>query len=128
MLLFTNGLLLGAFVCCIFFYYIDTKTPGLCKLPDDRLWREEHNGTVSFQDIPGFQNIPCLIEIYHTSRWGYDERTRPVEHHTEIRRYKLSVILPAALVAMNRTFYNIIDSDGVSMAVYIGSTDTLIQY
>lgn len=127
MLLFMNGLLLGTLVCCILLIYANARKPKRRRLPRDRHWKEEHCGTVTFEEIPGFQNIPCTIEVYHTSRWGYDERTRPVEHHTEIRRYKLAVILPTALMALDKTFFRIVDSDGISLAAYIGSTDTLIQ-
>lgn len=128
MLLFTNGLLLGLLSCCVLIIYANARKPRRCKLPHDRHWKEEHNGTVSFQDMPGFQNIPCLIEIYHTSRWEYDERTRPVEHHTEIRRYRLGLVLPAALITLDKKlYYRVVDSDGVALAAYIGASDTLIQ-
>jgi hypothetical protein len=128
MLLFVNGLLSGLLFCCILVIYANAIRPRKSRnLPADRHWTEYKDGSVSFAELQGFQNIPCRIEIYHTSRWSYNERVQPIEKHTEVRRYKLNVVLPTALTTLDKTFFKLIDSDGVALAAYIGSSDTLIQ-
>lgn len=125
---FLNGLLLGILMCCMLFIYANSRhrkrRPRL--LPPEHQRVEYKDGTISFYGRPGYQDIPCRIEIYHTYRYGYNANLRVVEEHSEIRRYCLNLPLPLALCTSD-LFYKIIDSDGVSCMAYIGSQNTLVQ-
>lgn len=125
---FVNGLLLGILMCCILFIYANSlyrrKRP--CALPPDHQEIEYKDGMISFDGRPGYQNIPCRIEIYHTYRYCYNERLRVVKEHSEIRRYCLDLPLPLAAIASD-LFFKVVDSDGVSSMAYVGTQNTLVQ-
>ena len=125
---FVNGFLLGVLVCCILLIYANIfykkKRPPM--LPPERKKIERKYGTLSFDDFPGYQDVPCQIEIYHTYRYGYNENLSVVEDHTEIRRYCLNLPMPVTLFT-KRYGFRITDSDGIKNMVYIGSTNTLVQ-
>lgn len=123
---FLNGLLLGMLIGCLLIIYANTVRPRPHRLPRDCQRIECKNGTVSFDGRPGYQNIPCRIEICHTYRYGYDKRLRVIEDHAEIRRYCLDVPLPVSACSPS-LFFKVVDSDGVSSMAYIGSQNTLIQ-
>lgn len=125
---FLNGLLLGLLIMCVLIIYANANRPKrkVCRLPRDHHSIEYKNGTLSFDGMPGYQNIPCRIEIYHSFRYSYDARCRVQEEHTTLRRYKLNLPLPP-IVKAAKDIYKIIDSDGICLLAYIGAQDTLIQ-
>lgn len=124
---FFNGLLLGVLICCILFIYANVfyrRKPRV--LPPERQKVEYKDGTLSIDGCPGYQDIPCRIEIYHTYRYCYNERLRVVEDHTEIRRYCLNLPMPVSMFTQ-RYGFRITDSDGIKSLVYVGSVNTLVQ-
>lgn len=62
---FLNGLLLGLLIMCVFIIYANANRPKkkVRRLPRDHHSIEYKNGTLSFDGMPGYQNIPCRIEI-----------------------------------------------------------------
>lgn len=123
---FLVGFLMGVLICLIC-SYVKMHDYYPSRLPPDRQCVEFKNGTISFEGYPSFQDVPCKIEVYHRYTYSYNDRCHSVEHHAEIRRYRLKIPLPADIYTSGECYFKTTDSDGVKGTVYIGSQNMLIE-
>lgn len=129
--MFLSGILTGLLLAFGLALCVFISADGVFKscprlIPPKRTRIERKRGNVSFYGMPGYQNIPCHIDIFHRYEHGFDKNMHVIKDHIEIRRYTLDLPLPA-LYRDAKLYHKVIDSDNVKSLAYFGAQNTLIQ-